>query len=81
MKCAILLRAYNTELNDKGSMTMVTKEEVDKAKAYYYAAANATAAVSYDYDYACDYAADAVEAADEAWNKYIKLKLEYDNGN
>ena len=63
----------------------VTKEDVEKAEAYYYAAAanaaKATAAVSYDHDYACDYAAAAVEAAvadaDKAWDKYIKLKREY----
>ena len=68
---------------------MVTKEDVDKAKADYNAvaanAAKATAAVSYDYDYACDYTAAAVEAAvadaAKAWEKYLKLKEAFGNGN
>ena len=65
---------------------MVNKEEVEKAydaayaayAAYYYAAKaaelNAKAAAWDDTKAAADF-------ADEAWNKYAKLKREYDNGN
>ena len=69
---------------------MVTKEQVEKARADYNAlaanAAKATATVSYNYDYACNYAAAAVEDtvadAHAAWDKYIELKKEYqDDGN
>ena len=53
---------------------MVTKEEVEKAKA---AAVNADAAA----DTAADVASTAETASYAAWNKYVKLKREYQNGN
>ena len=64
---------------------MVNKEEVEKAydaayaayAAYYYAAKaaelNAKAA-------AWDDTKAAARAVDEAWNKYKKLKVEFENG-
>ena len=61
---------------------MVTKEEVEKAEAEWKAAKAAAVAVAatdaYDavYDAACAYV-----AADEAWDKYVKLEREYNNGN
>ena len=44
----------------------VTKEEVDKAKSEWQA--------SYDD------AAEAAAAEDEAWDKYVQLKREYEDG-
>ena len=57
---------------------MVTKEEVDKAKASAYALGDAADA-AYDDAKAADEAAD--EAANEAWDKYVKLKREFENGS
>ena len=67
---------------------MVTKEQVDKARAAYadedaaaYAAnAAAWADSAFDAD-AAEAAADAAYAARAAWDKYIKLKEEFENGN
>lgn len=60
---------------------MVTKEDVEKAKAAFDAAdaAYADAAAWAAYAKAADAAADAVAVA--AWDKYIKLKEEFENGN
>ena len=52
---------------------MVTKEDVEKAEAAAYALENAA-------DAAYDVAA-AAAAEDEAWDKYVQLKREYENGN
>ena len=54
---------------------MVTKEDVEKAEAAAYALENAADAA---YDVA---AAAAAAAEDEAWDKYVQLKREYENGN
>ena len=69
---------------------MVTKEQVDKARAAYAdedaaayaanAAAWADSAFDDDAD-AAEAAADAAYAARAAWDKYIKLKEEFENGN
>ena len=54
---------------------MVTKEEVDKARAIYAKAADAdTIATAATIE-------AAIAAADEAWDDYIKLRREYENGN
>jgi len=53
---------------------MLTKEDVDEAKA---AAAYAAAYA----DTAADVASTAETASYAAWDKYVKLKREYDNGN
>lgn len=52
----------------------VTKEQVDKAKANYDAICQAIINATY-----ADEAA-AKAAAEAAWDKYRKLKREYDNG-
>jgi len=52
----------------------VTKEDVEKAKA---AAVEADAAA----DTAADVASTAEAASYGAWNKYVKLKREYEDGN
>ena len=63
---------------------MVTKEQVDNARAAYADedaaayAANAAAWADSAFD---DAAADAAYAARAAWDKYIKLKEEFENGN
>jgi hypothetical protein len=54
---------------------MVTKKEVDKAYEASYAACKTTVAVA---AVAAD--AAAFDAAVAAWNKYVKLKREYENG-
>ena len=51
----------------------VTEEDLEKAKASAYALENAA-------DAAYDDAKVADEAANEAWDKYIKLKQEYEDG-
>jgi hypothetical protein len=56
-------------------MTVVTKEEVDKARAIYAKAADA------DTIAAAATIEAAIAAADEAWDKYRKLKREYEDGN
>ena len=60
-------------------MGKVTKEEVEKAKAAY-------AKAEAEWDYAASKSAEATHAAyaaadnaAAAWDKYIKLKREYDN--
>ena len=50
---------------------MVTKEEVDKAYEASYAACKTTVAVAAD--------AAAFDAAVAAWDKYIKLREEFEN--
>jgi len=58
---------------------MVTKEEVERAKAAAVAAYDAAVAA---YDAAdAAYDADTVEAADAAFDKYRKLKEAFENGN
>ena len=52
----------------------VTEEDLEKAKASAYALENAA-------DAAYDDAKVADEAANEAWDKYVKLKREFENGN
>ena len=55
---------------------MVTKEQVDKAKDNYQAAAEAA--------YGASEAAEvdgAVAEADAAWDEYLKLEREYEDGN
>jgi len=54
---------------------MVTKEQVEKAKAIYAKAADA------DTIAAAATIEAAIAAADEAWDKYLKLKQEFENGN
>ena len=51
----------------------VTKEEVEKAEAAAYALENAA-------DAAYDDAAEAAAAEEEAWDKYVQLKREYEDG-
>ena len=61
---------------------MVTKEEVERAKIAAKAVfdvAYATYATALDIDVAA-YAADVATFA-AAWNKYIELEREYENGN
>ena len=67
---------------------MVTKEQVDNARAAYadedaaaYAANAAAWADSAFDDADAAEAADAAYAARAAWDKYIKLKEEFENGN
>ena len=48
-------------------MKMITKKEVDKACEVAYAATLA--------------ADEADDAAEDAWDKYFKLKKEFENGN
>ena len=55
---------------------MVTEEEVDKSYDAY--ADDAEAAAAADDAYAAIVSYDAVDAA---WDKYIKLKREFENGN
>ena len=54
---------------------MVTKEEVDKAYEDHNAAVEAAIIIGY---YNMAYAA-AADAAEEAWDNYIKLKQEFEN--
>ena len=54
-------------------MKMVTKEDVDKARAIYVKAADA------DTIAAAATIEAAIAAADEAWDNYIKLKREFEN--
>lgn len=59
---------------------MVTKEDVDKAKAAWIAAkAAAYAANAWDADHADDAVDAAAEAAEAAWDKYWELKKAYKN--
>ena len=66
---------------------MVTKEQVDKARAAYADedaaayAANAAAWADSAFDDDADAAEAAADAARAAWDKYIKLKEEFENGN
>ena len=54
---------------------MVTKEDVEKAKAGYDAAYAAAMAAAWDAK------AEAAEAAYAAWAEYFKLKEEFEKGN
>ena len=54
---------------------MVTKEDVEKAKAIYAKAADA------DTIAAAATIEAAIAAADAAWDKYNKLKREFEDGN
>ena len=66
--------AYEVKL--KREIVMVTKEEVEKAKDNYQAAAEAA--------YGASEAAEVDEAvaeADAAWDEYLKLEREYEDGN
>ena len=65
MKCAILLRAHNTELNENESLKMVNREQIDKAYADAW-----DKFINADFD-----------AADAAWDKFCKLKQEFENEN
>lgn len=59
---------------------MVTKEQVANAKADWSAAkAAAYAANAWDATHDADAADAAHDAAHAAWDKYIKLKREFDN--
>lgn len=70
------MKAYEAKLRgEMRSMTMVTKEEVEKAFAEYKAA---------DAVFLAESKAShplAWVAAIHAWDKYIKLKQEYEDGN
>ena len=57
----------------------VTKEQVNKAKTDWSAAkATAYAANAWDADHAVDAVDAAAEDAEAAWEKYIKLKKEFE---
>ena len=62
-------------LTTRKERKMVTKEDVEKAKA----AAKAAEAVYEAATFADELAAD--EAADAAWEEYVKLKEEFENAN